>query len=44
MWLQVIARLKPGVTLAQANAGINVVFQRYVPHRRPRFQNSPLTK
>ena len=30
MWLQVIARLKPGVTLAQANAGINVVFQRYV--------------
>jgi predicted permease len=30
MWLQVIARLKPGVTLAQANAAINVVFQRYV--------------
>jgi predicted permease len=30
IWLQVIARLKPGVTLAQANAEINVVFQRYV--------------
>jgi len=30
MWLQVIARLKPRVTLAQANAEINVVFQRYV--------------
>lgn len=30
MWLQVMARLKPGMTLAQANAGINVVFHRYV--------------
>jgi predicted permease len=28
--VQVIARLKPGVTLAQANVSINVVFQRYV--------------
>ena len=28
--MQVIARLKPGVTLAQANVSINVVFQRYV--------------
>jgi len=27
MWLQVIARLKPGVTLAQANAGINLTLQ-----------------
>jgi predicted permease len=35
MWLQVIARLKPGVTLAQANAGINVVFQRYVSSSAP---------
>lgn len=35
MWLQVIARLKPGVALAQANAGINVVFQRYVSSSAP---------
>src|SRR5207302_2031652 len=27
MWLQVIARLKPGVTLEQANAGINLALQ-----------------
>ncbi|MFZ0522997.1 MAG: ABC transporter permease [Candidatus Acidiferrales bacterium] len=30
MWLQVMARLKPGVSLAQANTGINVVLQRYI--------------
>jgi predicted permease len=35
MWLQVMARLKPGVTLAQANAGINVVFQRYIASSAP---------
>jgi hypothetical protein len=35
MWLQVIARLKPGVTLAQANAGINVVFRRYISSSAP---------
>src|SRR5271156_6810528 len=35
MWLQVIARLKPGLTLAQANAGINVVFQRYISSSAP---------
>src|SRR5271168_97735 len=35
MWLQVIARLKPGVTLAQANAGINVVFHRYISSSAP---------
>lgn len=28
IWLQVMARLKPGVTLQQAMAGINVVFRR----------------
>jgi predicted permease len=30
MWLQVIARLKPGASLPQANASINVIFQRYI--------------
>src|SRR5580704_9714474 len=30
MWLQVIARLKPGVTMAQANAAINVALQHYI--------------
>ena len=30
MWLQVMARLKPGVTLAQAKANLNVVFPGYV--------------
>jgi predicted permease len=30
MWLQVMARLKPGVSLAQANAATNVIFQRYI--------------
>ena len=30
MWLQVIARLKPGVTMDQANAGINVTFRQYI--------------
>jgi predicted permease len=29
-WLQVIARLKPGVTLEQANAGINVTFRQQI--------------
>jgi predicted permease len=41
MWLQVIARLKPGVTLAQANAGINVVFQRYVASSAAAAKLSP---
>jgi predicted permease len=35
MWLQVIGRLKPGVTLAQAGAGVNVVFQRYISSSAP---------
>jgi predicted permease len=35
MWLQVIARLKPGVTIFQGNAGINVVFQRYISSSAP---------
>ena len=30
MWLQVLARLKPGVTLEQAKASINVTFQQYL--------------
>jgi predicted permease len=30
MWLQVMARLKPGVSVAQATAGINVALQRYI--------------
>jgi predicted permease len=30
MWLQVLARLKPGVTVAQAKASINVTFQQYL--------------
>jgi predicted permease len=29
-WLQVLARLKPGVTVAQAKASINVTFQQYL--------------
>jgi predicted permease len=41
MWLQVIARLKPGVTLAQANAGVNVVFQRYVASSAAAAKLSP---
>ena len=41
MWLQVIARLKPGVTLAQANAAINVVFQRYVASSAAAARLSP---
>jgi predicted permease len=41
MWLQVMARLKPGVTLAQANAGINVVFQRYVASSAAAAKLSP---
>ena len=40
-WLQVIARLKPGITLAQANASINVVFQRYVSSAAARAKLSP---
>jgi predicted permease len=30
IWLQIIARLKPGITLEQAKASINVVFQRMI--------------
>jgi predicted permease len=30
MWLQVLARLKPGVSLAQAKASVNVTFQQYL--------------
>jgi predicted permease len=30
IWLQVMARLKPGISLEQANAAVNVVFQRKV--------------
>jgi predicted permease len=41
MWLQVMARLKPGVTLAQANAAINVVFQRYVSSSAATAKLSP---
>jgi predicted permease len=29
-WLQVMGRLKPGVSVAQAKAGINVTFQQYL--------------
>src|SRR5579862_3873311 len=29
-WLQVMGRLKPGVSLAQANANINLTFQQYL--------------
>ena len=29
-WLQVVGRLKPGVTVAQAKASINVLFQQYL--------------
>ncbi|HEX5422267.1 MAG TPA: ABC transporter permease [Candidatus Acidoferrales bacterium] len=29
-WLEVVGRLNPGVTLAQANASVNVLFQRYL--------------
>jgi predicted permease len=41
MWLQLMARLKPGVTLAQANAGINVVFQRYISSSSAAAKLSP---
>jgi predicted permease len=41
IWLQVIARLKPSVTLAQANAEINVVFQRYVASSAAAAKLSP---
>lgn len=41
IWLQVIARLKPGVTLAQANAEISVVFQRYVASSAAAAKLSP---
>jgi predicted permease len=30
MWIQVMGRLKPGISLAQANAGMNVQFKRWV--------------
>ena len=30
MWLQVMARLKPGISVAQANAASNVALQRYI--------------
>ena len=30
MWLQVLARMKPGVTIEQAKASINVTFQQYL--------------
>jgi predicted permease len=29
-WLQVVGRLKPGVTVAQAKASVNVLFQQYL--------------
>ncbi|MGC2253141.1 MAG: ABC transporter permease, partial [Candidatus Acidiferrales bacterium] len=29
-WLQVVGRLKPGVSVAQAKAGVNVLFQEYL--------------
>jgi predicted permease len=30
MWLQVMGRLKPDISLAQANAGLNIDFKRYL--------------
>ena len=30
MWLQVMGRLKPGISLAQANAALNIEFKRYL--------------
>ena len=30
IWLQVMGRLKPGVSISQANAGINIVFKRLI--------------
>lgn len=30
IWLQVIGRLKPGISITQANAGVNVVFKRLI--------------
>lgn len=30
IWLQVIGRLKPGISITQANAGINIVFKRLI--------------
>ena len=40
MWLQVMARLKPGVSLAQANANLNVVFPGYVSASAKRYKLS----
>jgi predicted permease len=40
MWLQVMARLKPGITLAQANANVNVVFPGYVSASALRYRLS----
>lgn len=35
IWLQVIARLKPGITPEQAKAGVNVVFKRLIESEIP---------
>jgi len=40
MWLQVMARLKPGITPAQANANVNVVFPGYVSASALRYRLS----
>ena len=40
MWLQVMARLKPGVSLAQASANLNVVFPGYVSASAQRYKLS----
>jgi predicted permease len=40
MWLQVMARLKPGVSLTQASANLNVVFPGYVSEAAKRYKLS----
>jgi predicted permease len=40
MWLQVMARLKPGVSLALANANVNVVFPGYISASATRYKLS----